>query len=184
MIYNFPSPFVYRQKVESHKKIKEYLYPLILEDFSKNKEKYVMKTWGCEVYATIHHMIPFLGNEFFMKEVIWSHLQNCFDQVRLSNQPTMNKLAQVWYNYYEPGMFQEVHTHVGSQFSGVYLLHLNEKNTTSFLNLSQEHYQYESYSPDDVDEGEVFIFPSGLPHYVNPVKENRISISFNIHTEY
>lgn len=179
-LYNFPHYFVYHNNVENHLKIKQSILPEIIQDFYDNKNQYTIDNWNCEVFSTMKYDLPILSNNSVLEEMIWIHVDNALSNASLTSYPKTSKITSIWYNVYEPGMFQEPHTHVGSSFSGIYLLELDGKNNTTFFNPSNQKYFYTTYTPEDVYEGDILIFPSDLIHYVNPVKSKKISIAFNI----
>jgi hypothetical protein len=184
MFHIFPGPFVFSTEVKNHKNIKDEYLPKILRDLEDNKSKYMVPNWNCKVYSTYDNIIDIHFDEDFTEEVIWNPLDECFENIEFLNSPKDSIITQFWYNYYEDGFFQEVHTHGTSSFSGIYILSLEEKNTTIFKNVNQPIYFNSIYKTEHLKEGTVIIFPSSLNHYVNPVKGNKITISFNIKTHF
>lgn len=108
------------------------------------------------------------------------------EQVDLVRYPIDSKLSAIWFNIYEEGSFQEVHVHNGNSvsFSGIYLMELNEPNTTTFTVNDEISYLNGRISTADIEEGSVILFPSTLEHYVNPSKFDRTTIAFNIQSEF
>ncbi len=182
MLYQFPGPFIFSKEISDHQQIKDKYLPKIVDDIEANKEKYIIPGWNCEVYSTMLNQVDFLFDDDLVNKVIWEPLDECLEQTKLSKVPKSSNIHQLWYNYYDEGFFQEAHTHGNSSFSGIYLLKLEEENTTSFVNNTSHEYFDVTYTTKHFKEGTVIIFPSRLLHYVNPVKKNRITISFNIHT--
>jgi uncharacterized protein (TIGR02466 family) len=116
-------------------------------------------------------------------------------------------IQQPWYNSYAQNQFQEFHGHLPNDFSAVHYIVFDEKEhqATTFINpnptLSQalqvyraplltkclpgapEHSCYQtSFTPQDVRQGDLIIFPSYLNHYVKPnmSTKKRVTISFNL----
>jgi uncharacterized protein (TIGR02466 family) len=99
-------------------------------------------------------------------------------------------ISAMWLNVHELYGFNHVHVHAGSWYSGVFYL---KCSTTSgnitftdprpAAEMSQFHQhingELKSISPA---AGDLILFPSWLPHFVEPNMSNtqRISISFNI----
>jgi hypothetical protein len=85
-----------------------------------------------------------------------------------------------WITKYDLGDYSYTHTHQGAsvRLSGIYYHKLSEKNTFSFFN----HNLFQREEPE-IEEGDILIFPSDLPHCVNKttLDEERIALSFNIY---
>jgi hypothetical protein len=186
MIKNFRSPFLFHRNVPNHKRIKEDVLPKIKSEL-ENKEKYHnVGSWNAEVYTSFNYRLDFLHDPKFIDSVIWDSMDQMvgelLDDKSLTTYPKSSNCKSIWFNYYEPGGFQEVHDHLGESvsFSGIYLLHVEEPNTTFFYNPNSNSYLAHTINTKDYEEGSVLIFPSSLLHYVNPVKDHRYTISFNI----
>ena len=75
-------------------------------------------------------------------------------EVDLVEYPSSSRVDEVWFNYYPKGGYQEVHTHedsFGTTFAGVYLLDVNETNTTSFVVMDQIFYLNHSINTKNYD---------------------------------
>ena len=98
-----------------------------------------------------------------------------------------------WININTPGSYNEFHIHPNCVLSGVYYVSAPENSgnvvihnnsimqftNASYLDINTKNtYQHIEYKPVN---GKVIIFPSWLPHSVQPnnSKEDRISIAFN-----
>jgi hypothetical protein len=193
MLDIFPCNFVYYTKIKNHEKIKEKYLPRILCDHEINGEFYKNKnTWNCDTSTSF--FAPYENNahlfdEQFYEEVIWEPLRTLIGEldnlVNFYTQPEKLALADIWYNIYDKGQFQECHDHAKTNFSGIYLLDLNEENKTMFYQhgaMSVYTDNFYSYNTKHIEEGNVIIFPSNLLHSVNPCESGRITISFNIDT--
>lgn len=183
MFYQFPGPFIFYKEIDEHQQIKEKYLPMIMEDIKVNKDKYQREDWNCEVYTSLSYKVNFLWDEMIKDNVIWKTFDECISTVQLTKIPHESKICDLWYNYYTEGFYQECHVHEFCHFSGIYILSLDEENTTAFYNKSQV-YSSGGYTTKKLKEGTVFIFPSDLLHYVNPVKKDRVTISFNIETKF
>jgi hypothetical protein len=195
-IFTFPTKFIYWEKIKSHKKIKDKYHSIILE----HKEKYgdyckdlVKSKWNCNCYSSFFMRNNDLHIKFeddFLTEVIW----NVFDKMfyDLNNSilklpvPKSSYIVDMWYNYYTKGMFQEIHNHESNEktihYSGIYLLDLHETNTTNFVDNTFS--GFSEFKTNNMEEGNVIIFPSELLHYANPCLSDRITVSFNIASKY
>jgi len=198
----FPAPFVWWKKLKDHETIKEKYLPLIEEDYNLNKDFYNSKnSWNCDVTTSFFEELKIcpLFDDNFCNDVIWNPIDEMLadmtDRLDGIRMPIESKVKQLWYNRYQPGNWQEIHNHQVHfsmvSFSGIYLLDLNEENTTTFYTTQAN---YSCYSPDynplcvfktnHIPEGSIIIFPSELSHYVNPCVNSRTTISFNIVSNY
>lgn len=202
----WPSPFIFWEEVENHQEIKNNFLPKIKDEC--NDEKYhttpgkinrvdneIPSIWNCEVITSYFHRKQLKEQDFFTKEIIESVIKKpLLNFYNLPNCPTRKKpkdyvLKEIWFNSYKPGYYQETHDHSGTTISGIYLLELNEPNTTIFLNYSPSTCQYAEtirplYETRHIKEGNVILFPSELTHSVEVCSTEKTSISFNILCEY
>ena len=193
----FPPPFVSFQKVENHEEIKKQLTPLIEDHLKKNSDN-IKNEWACDVISSFHFgENDFLFENKLLIQAIWNAYNSCIDGLTYDNWITENNdlraamLVDMWYNVYEPGGNQEIHTHKPFEFSGIYILDDTEINNTLFwyeanmfpsgLNsyMSSNNPSYDDTAFGEVGEGYIVIFPGSLPHYVPGVKNKKTSISFN-----
>ena len=201
MLKIFPPNFVFSQKVENHQEIKEKYYSKILDDNEKNGEYYRQtSSWYCEVSSSFFkddgkdNFLIF--DDFFMNSVVWNNFKPFFKEMRTIVDdyplPKKSKISQIWYNFYNKGEYQDMHSHLGSvdntdTFSGIYLMHLEEPNKTTFrqegIIPGYNSFIYE-YFTDNYEEGTVILFPSCLLHLVKPCDKNRVTVSFNIKCHY
>jgi hypothetical protein len=190
MIYLFPGDFVYWSSVKNHTLIKESLLPLIYNNLNATDNDQ-QGNWLCNV-----------NTEFFKPDVskylslvideIYPALDNMFMELKnLSDNfktPKISTVTTIWYNHYETNNNQEVHSHsiTTSNFSGIYILNLNEENKTVFYsyNTSIVNMGICSKQLKEAKEGDIIIFPSNLLHYLLPCEKTRDSIAFNISCEY
>lgn len=209
MLLNWPSFFLFWTEVENHKEIKETLLPQIKEQ-SKNKEYHNAplqvreigdSRWDCEVITTFFNREDPEVKDLFTKEILRSIIarpmkklfndSNCLVPVK----PTKTHISEIWYNHYENGHFQEIHAHHGATFSGIYLLELNEPNTTTFYSnmagfqysrlpgtgsIENNHRLSTVYTTEHIKEGNVILFPSEFSHSVRKCVSSRTTVSFNL----
>ena len=102
------------------------------------------------------------------------------------------EMSSWWLNVNEKGDFNMQHTHPRCDLSGIWYL-TDNNNTLVFSDPLQHtrHTLYKAFPELGVCEGvfvnakagEILIFPSDLPHYVepHPLDTKRISVSFNMH---
>lgn len=198
MFYIFPTNFVYWEKIKNHNTLKEKYIKIIEENLSKNKEKFKDNfLWGCECQTSFFNiqLTKNLFDDDFINDVIWEPMDNMLKELGSSINlpcPKNSHIEHLWYNNYDLGNWQEIHDHTGKNentYSGIYVLKLDEENPTVFVNSGKirSWNMKENYSFFDtlrVEEGNVIFFPSELMHYVNPCKNNRITVSFNISSTF
>ena len=215
MLLNWPAPFLFWTEVENHEELKSTLLPKIHEQ-SKDK-KYFNRPqqirqpedsrWDCEVVTTFfdrnEEEVKTLFPKEVLREIIAKPIQKLFeeDKCPIPKKPTKTHISEVWYNHYESGYYQEIHAHHGATFSGIYLLELNEPNTTAFYN-NMSSFQYCTlpgtgamepenkhkmlgvYTTEHIKEGNVILFPSEFSHSVRKSTASRTTISFNLLCEF
>jgi hypothetical protein len=189
--------------IPNHKEIKEKYMSKFEWDADSYGTYYRKKNlWNCNVtssYFNETHSVPqFLDNNFY-NEVVWKPFDNMLEKLgEKINLPTpsTSKITSLWYNKYIGGEWQEMHNHLPpqgdpqpQQYSGIYLLDLNEPNSTIFyennpVSAFNTDGHAVNFKTDDFEEGSVIIFPSELEHYVNPCVNNRMTVSFNIFSKY
>ena len=190
MIYLFPGDFIYWSKLKNHEYIKKNLLPKIVNNLDKTQGSQNGK-WLCDVNTEFFNLniSKYLS---LVTEEIYPALDGMFLELqKLSNNfktPKISTVTNIWYNHYETNNNQEVHSHSikTANFSGIYILNLNEENKTVFYsyNTSIVDMGLSSKQLKEAKEGDIIIFPSNLLHYVLPCEQTRDSIAFNISCEY
>jgi hypothetical protein len=198
----WPSPFLFWTEVENHEEIKKILLPEIKKESRKEKyhttpgkihrkEGVEPQVWQCEVITSYFDADS--SKELLKKNltslVIQTALKKFYSDPNcpVQNKPRKHNLQEIWFNVYEPGYWQEEHMHNGSTYSGIYLLELNEENTTVFKHYSSG-FRYSEfnkliYETKHIKEGNVILFPSEFLHLVEKCSNQRTTISFNIQCE-
>lgn len=193
--YLFPMPFVWWTKIENHQEIKQKYMPLVNQDYELNRQTYKLKSlWSCSVTSSFFSdsLILSIFDNYFINTIVWNTIDKMFEEMNEKIYlpiPFNSELKHIWYNRYETGDWQEIHDHASEKisFSGIYLIDINEENSTTFYNnktMNCFDLQCKAFSTPHIEEGSVIWFPSELEHYVNPVKKERTTISFNIASEY
>jgi uncharacterized protein (TIGR02466 family) len=200
MLVTWPSPFIFWTEVENHQEIKKELKDKILEESKDFKyynsplkdRKITENKWYCEVITSYFHRKEI--EKFFTEKIITSIVENPLEELfknksLFPNKPKDIIIPEIWFNVYKPGYSQELHAHGGAVLSGIYLLELNEPNTTMFFN-NNSRYEYMKsdvgsvFPTSHIEEGNVIFFPSEVPHSVNKCTRDRITISFNLLLDY
>lgn len=99
------------------------------------------------------------------------------------------QITQSWLNYCKPGEYHHKHAHPNSLVSGVFYVKADKQNDK--IMFYQDGYQQLQIIPSEwnvfnsrswwieVNTGDLLLFPSHLTHSVEPVQNERISLSFN-----
>ena len=187
MHFIFPCDFIFWKPAKEHKKIKEQLFPLINNNLDKTKDKQLNK-WLCDVNTEFFESD--INNKKYFKLIlneIYPAVDAMFNEINNLRIPKQSTVTRIWYNHYNNLQGQEVHTHTGDgNLSGIYLLHLEEKNKTVFYSYvsGNSGLCHEHKKTDEIEEGNIILFPSHLLHYVLPSKEKRITVAFNIKIDF
>ena len=182
------APFIFYCGVPNHTDIKSKYYSRLKHILSHSNDTTV-KNWNCKVKTTFNIEVDCLRDKYFQDSIVWKPLDQMLEEVDLYLYPKRSFVKDIWANLYECGEFQEVHDHVGTaknSFSGIYIIDQKGDNKTSFIynNYGILDNQVHTKDMDDIKEGTVIIFPSNLLHYVNPVEDERCTISFNIRCDF
>jgi predicted 2-oxoglutarate/Fe(II)-dependent dioxygenase YbiX len=187
MNHQFLTDFVFWDSVPNHHQNKDILLPLIMQNLEKTQGKQKGK-WRCEVNTEFFDSLE--NHQKYIDLIvscIYPALDNMLKEIPMIT-PKTSKVVSIWYNYYEKGSTQEVHTHTSKEctFSGVYILKTNEINKTVFYSYGSSLIKYSNASKQlkEAKEGDIILFPSHLLHYVLPCESERITIAFNIDCEF
>ena len=208
-IDNIFSPFIFRNRIENNDFLKRKIAPYIIK--AKRKQKSLIPfTWHCDVFSTYLNVDK--EKELFDKNfdnacLMRAYIENVnifLNEISLFT-PAFN--IDMWYNAYSKNQYQEWHDHAGGKcdFSAIHFLKYDDnihsppifRNPTgkSRLFSSQKNKERlkdknnivnsvynQIYTPTNIKEGDLIIFPSWLEHVVPQNKSNelRITVSFNI----
>ena len=99
------------------------------------------------------------------------------------------RITQSWLNYCQSGQWHHKHSHPNSFISGV--LYIKAARERDRINFYRDGYQQIKLPTDnwnlhnsdswwfEVGAGDLMLFPSQLPHMVETVQQERVSLSFN-----
>ena len=181
--YEFDNPFVYWTEVNNHKTIKDSLVPTI-KSLSESDTNTV--TVDGSISSYYHQTYPYI-NKSMLTDIVYNPVQQMMEE-RGFDKPKKLEIDGFWWNNYEAGGKTQVHKHSSGDWSGIYLLHLEEPNTTTFIaqygEASNSNFMNQNKTIDFLSEGYVMIFPSFLLHYAQPSIKNRIVISFDVICHY
>ena len=103
------------------------------------------------------------------------------------------KITQSWLNVNKPGEYHHIHTHPNSYLSGILYIkclpddHINLEKPSQMPSITinfpiKKMTQWNTTGiRQTITEGDLILFPSWIPHYVNvnETKETRVSFAFN-----
>ena len=183
MIHEFNAPFVFWTKVNNHKKIKDTLVPII-KTISNNDNSTVTVDGST---TTCYHQTYSYFTSDMIDDIILKPIEQMHTEKNL-NRPLRFHLDALWWNNYTSGGRTKVHKHQHADWSGIYLLHLEEPNTTTFYSQYGEApnigYMNQHKVMDNAVEGDVMIFPSFMQHCADACTKNRIIVSFDVISEF
>jgi len=199
------SPFYWRVHVEETPEIIDRCLGKIEKNVNQAPVS-IPPGWECVVHSSYQSNDPDmkLDNEY-LRSVYSKYVINFFNEYRLK-QGQYN-IHDPWYNVFSKSQFQEFHTHLPCDFSVVHYASFDETQhlATTFIHpntsISQstkafrpklmeklteslpEHSCYTSFfTPQNIKQGDLVIFPAFLNHFVKPntSEKRRITITFNI----
>jgi len=180
MIHEFQGPFVYWTEVDNHASIKSRLMPFI-KKLSENNNSTVTVDGSTSTYY--HQTYPYITGDM-LEEIVWKPLDDMMNTKGLEKPEDGYGIEGLWWNNYTDGGRTQVHKHERADWSGVYVLHLEGENTTTFCSQYGQSpnsgYMNEIKRFSEVTEGCVMIFPSFMQHYADVSQGNRIIVSFDI----
>lgn len=154
----------------------------LLELFNKDENNFTFEKVGT------------VKNNFFMDEEKYLELSEIIQNLLASEIETFNevfkikksKIMQSWFQIEEKFMYHPIHNHGYGHFSSVCYIEFDKDkhSPTTFVAPAPDVVSGDisSFIPDDIDEGSIIFFPSGLPHY-SPGNKSEITrkiLSFNI----
>jgi hypothetical protein len=184
MLIEFHNPFVFWTSVKNHAEIKDILVKNIKKTVNNpsaihNHNEFTVTSYYNQTY-------DYFTDEM-LKNIIWDPLEQMHIEKNITT-PKSYTLDGLWWNYYYPGGFAKVHSHAPSDWSGVYIVHLEEPNSTNFYahygSAPNSGYMNQQQKMDMVNEGDVMIFPSFLEHSFDPCTKDRIIFAFDVVSNY
>jgi hypothetical protein len=192
MNFNFNHSFVYWERVKDHQKYKKFILSQIFEENNNKavlkKDFFTKNTSYKNYYMSIKYdengqsgiaTNPLVNYNLIEEEVVIPAVKRMIEEMGL-NKSSDIYVKGIWCNYYESGGFHGVHHHEKSDISGIYILHLEEPNTTVFYNFTDCMLLPMSRTTEDIGEGSVILFPSHLLHEAKPSNKARVTLAFNL----
>jgi hypothetical protein len=183
--YIFPVDWIFWTKAKHHESNKKHLSQVINNKLNLTKED-TKSNWDCS--SNTEYFKQFDSGTYLeiISHEIYPALDEMFTEIDSLIKPQTSIVTDIWYNRYEKGQKHEVHGHPSSDISGIYLLDLNEENTTVFFSFGASVTKTvdPTYRTNKLQEGDIILFPSHLLHYVLPSLDTRTTIAFNINCEF
>jgi hypothetical protein len=183
MIHTFTPEFFFYHSIPNHQQHKEIILPKLEKD--KDRAFRATANGTCITTSTLSNFDLF--HEEFVREVIWNPFNQMLSEfdIHLNKiKLTNSKVNAVWWNYYEPNEICHPHRHYQSDFTGIYLLHLEEPNPTRFLPTNNSSNTYPLFDgivlSEQCVEGDVLIFPGKILHWTVPITTPRWIVAFDI----
>jgi hypothetical protein len=174
MHFNFNQSFIYWEPVKNHAQYKADILPVILNNENKLNQHSTYNncfiSWGTNVQINYNNIV---------QEAIFPAIDRMIEEIGL-NMPDSYHLFDIWTNYYKEYGNQNIHIHEKTDISGVYLLHLEDPNSTVFYSFCDNPLMDVYKETTEIEEGNIILFPSHLPHEAKGTKKDRITISFDI----
>lgn len=164
-------------------------YGYELKDLSVGTINSNVGAWQSDSLDLINYEVAKLA------DTIKEHVEKVAECWKLKNDKTYVSIDNLWININPKCGFNRPHVHPGATFSGVYYVKCKTNGSGIVFQHPATNFQYH-INPDTLieynefvsatarytpNEGDLYIFPAYLVHYVEPNRSNddRISIAFN-----
>ena len=185
--YVYPVDFFFWTKAKNHARNKEKLMGMVESTLKETASDHEGK-WPCVVNTEFFAMLDGKAHDYWwlIQEELYPAMDAMFDEMPELTVPKRSTVVETWYNRYEEGYSQDVHAHTARTLSGIYLVDLQEENTTAFFSYgaTSNFFVNAQKRAAEAVEGDIILFPSHLLHYVLPSKKPRTTIAFNIQCEF
>jgi hypothetical protein len=185
MIHTFTPEFYFHTSISNHTEHKSILLPKLEQD----SRAYRDTSHGSGTTSSRLNNYDLFHTEF-VEDVIWkpfnqmlTEFDDRFNKLKIHS----SKIIGIWWNHYQPYEVCNPHRHYGSDFTGIYLLHLEEPNSTKFLPTNNSANTYPLFDnivgSEQCKEGDVLIFPGKILHWTTPVSTTRWAVVFDFKVE-
>ena len=156
--------------VIEHSMIKEKILSMIDLIPSDNKNPNISKV---DWFSSTEAERPWIS---YVKPILDSYMKVIGEATGYENAT----ITDLWYQQYIEGNFHDWHIH-GQQMVGVYYVELPEGSPKTEL---VPPFLHDTKIIPDINEGNILIFPSAIPHRAPTIKNGRKTIiSWNFHWE-
>ena len=203
----FPTTYVYWEKLKKHDELKKKYMPIIDKieqthpDDLTNPFSALEKSKNISIYHS--ELNTFLEKDD-INTIIWNPIDTFIKDINSQYQCKIDVKDSIidhyWCNTYDKNDDQELHDHYAHvkyiddieynpTFSGIYII--NDDNESSSITFrsplhqpfhnTKLRFEFDTRKIDDIGEGTVLIFPCHLLHMVRKsIKPGRRTIAFNI----
>jgi len=199
------SPFFWKTHVVENQEILDRcLYKI--DNYSDQNPVITPKDWECSIHSSFQTNDPNMKLDTPWLNAIYSKYVSIFLDEFFDRQVTA-KIFDPWYNVFSQYQFQEPHAHFPNDFSLVHYVLFDEKEhiPTTFMNPNPiaaeaqasfrkplfdkinkkdpaKSFYMTHYTPIEIFQGDLIIFPSSLSHFVkyNQSSKKRITFTLNI----
>jgi hypothetical protein len=200
------SAFFWKTYVEENQEILDRCLGKI-ENYSDKNPVIIPNDWECIIHSSFQSNDPDMKLDNPWLNSIYSKYISMFID-EFFDKPTALKIFDPWYNVFSHNQFQEPHAHFPNDFSLVHyvLFDENEHSPTTFINPNptaaeaqasfrkplfdkinkkdpKKSFYMTNYTPINISQGDLIIFPSSLSHYVKHNKSNKKRITFTLNME-
>lgn len=172
-----------------------FAIPLLHVKVSNWQEKKKLLLDLCDKETLTFEKVLSVKNSFDMDESASGDLSRSIEEIlkdeldvfRNTFGIKQSEVIQSWFQVEDRGMYHPIHNHGYGLFSSVCYMEFDKENhsPTNFVAPAPDVVSGDimRFVPDDISEGSILFFPSGLPHYSpgNTTEIPRKIISFNIH---
>jgi len=199
------APFYWKTHVSETQEILDKCLTQI-ESCVEKKPVAIPADWECVIHSSFMSNDPDMKlDSEWLNSLYSKYIIAFFDEINVAKGPAM--IYDPWYNAFSQNHFQESHAHLPNDFSMVHYILFDDKEhvATTFVNPNPTaaealiHFRPQfinrvnkkdtrhsfcmtHFTPSDIKQGDLIIFPAYLSHFVKPntSTKKRITITLNI----
>lgn len=185
----FIEKWIFVLPLKDHSKWKAYFFnqgiddPEYLKKINRNAQDENVATsyhqrgymWDPKVGTSFHTNSSQINYDKFAKNIVQPKCDYLLSKMRYTKFP---KKFEFWHQNYNDNGYHGPHDHTGALVSGIYLLELENENTTIFYSKKDD--REHAFGLNNVQEGDLILFDPTVWHSVDPCDGKKISVCFNI----
>jgi hypothetical protein len=174
-LYGFLENWIFVQRIENHTYWKKHFLDQGIDD-PEYLEKYKVHNNHENLLGTTFHEGKNAGMDYsyFEAEEVVPRCKTLIEKLKYTKSV---KEFCWWHQNYAEGGYHSPHSHANCLIAGIYLLELQNENTTIFY--SKDKKREHSFQLNNVQEGDLILFDPKIWHSVDPSDGKKISICFN-----
>jgi len=199
-------PFYWKTHVTENQEILDKCLGKIETNVEK-KPVAVPTDWECVIHSSYMSNDPEMQLDGqWLSSIYTKYISAFFDDFKIKKSTAM--LFDPWYNVFSQNQFQEPHAHLPNDFSVVHYVLFDEKEhvATTFINpntiAAEAHRAFRpqlfdkldsrntnhsfytaNFTPLDIKQGDLIIFPAALNHFVKYNKSDKKRITFTLNIQ-